>query len=76
MKIGDRGQVTIPKAIRDKFKLDKDTDVEFLVVDDRIVLQKRPQDLRFRKWKGRLKKNFSKQGYESVDDFIDDIRGR
>ena len=76
MKIGERGQVTIPKSIRDTFKLDKDTEVEFIVADDRIVLQKCPQNLRLRRWKGRLKKAFAKQGYKSVDAFIEDIRGK
>lgn len=32
MKVGERGQVTIPKAIREKFRLRPATEVEFEVV--------------------------------------------
>ncbi len=38
MKIGERGQVTIPKEIRDRFGLGPDTHVEFRVLNGSIVL--------------------------------------
>jgi AbrB family looped-hinge helix DNA binding protein len=76
MKIGERGQVTIPKDIRDRFGLKPDTDVEFRVVKGAIVLKKAPQKLNLRKWKGRCSDSFSKLGYSSVDKFVDDVRGR
>lgn len=76
MKIGERGQVTIPKEIRQKFGLGPDTDVEFRVVNGSIVLKKSPKKLDLRKWKGRCKESFAELGYSSVDKFIDDVRGR
>ena len=76
MKLGERGQVTIPKEIRDKFGLGPDTDVEFHVVDGSIVLRKSPKKLDLDKWKGRCKQSFEDLGYDSVDHFIDDVRGR
>ncbi len=76
MKVGERGQVTIPKDIRDRFGLSPETEVEFKVVRDSIVLKKAPRKLELTKWKGCGGKAFAKLGYASVDEFIDDIRGR
>ena len=76
MKIGDRGQVTIPKNIRDQFGLGPDTEVEFTVVNDSIILRKAPTRLNLAKWKGRCGASFVKLGYSSVDKFIEDVRGR
>jgi len=76
MKIGERGQVTIPKGIRDRFGLGPDTDIEFRVVNGSIVLKKAPKKLALQKWKGRCRESFSDLGYSSVDKFIDDVRGR
>jgi len=79
MKIGERGQVTIPKEIRDKFGLGPDTEVEFRVVKGSILLAKAPKKLDLQKWKGRCKDSFAELGYSgrrAVDRFIDDVRGR
>ena len=51
MKVGERGQVTIPKDIRDRFGLSPETEVEFKVVRDSIVLKKAPRKLELTKWK-------------------------
>jgi AbrB family looped-hinge helix DNA binding protein len=76
MKVGERGQVTIPKDIRERFGIGPDTDVEFRVVRGSIVLTKAPKRLDLEKWKGRCRDSFAKLGYSSVDKFIDDVRGR
>ena len=76
MKLGERGQVTIPKNIRKRFGLGPDTEVEFEVVQNAIVLRKKPKKLNLKKWKGFAKASFSELGYSSVDRFIEDIRGR
>ena len=76
MKIGERGQVTIPKEIREQFGLGPETEVEFRVVDGSIILKKAPKKLNLEKWKGRCSDSFAKLGYSSVDKFIEDIRGR
>jgi AbrB family looped-hinge helix DNA binding protein len=76
MKIGARGQVTIPKDIREQFGLGPQTEVEFRVVGGSIVLKKAPKKLNLENWKGRCADSFAKLGYSSVDNFIDDIRGR
>jgi AbrB family looped-hinge helix DNA binding protein len=76
MKIGERGQVTIPKEIRERFALSPATEVEFRVVKGSIVLKKAPKKLALRRWKGRCKDSFAQLGYSSVDTFLDDVRGR
>lgn len=76
MKIGERGQVTIPKEIREHFGLGPETEVEFLVVGSSIVLSKAPKKLNLAKWKGRCGGSFARLGYSAVDTFIDDVRGR
>ena len=76
MRIGERGQVTIPKEIRDQFGLGPETEVEFRVMRGNIVLKKAPRKLNLAKWKGRCGDAFAKLGYSSVDKFIDDVRGR
>lgn len=76
MKIGERGQVTIPKPLRERFGLGPKTEVEFCEVNEGIVLRKKPQKLSLRKWKGRCRANLAALGYQSVDAFLDDIRGR
>jgi AbrB family looped-hinge helix DNA binding protein len=76
MKIGDRGQVTIPKEIRERFGLAPRTEVEFQFVEGSIVLKKNPRRLPLRKWKGRCKESLTQLGYSSVDNFMDDVRGQ
>lgn len=76
MKIGERGQVTIPKELREKFGLKPETEVEFQVVNNSILLRKKPRRLALTRWKGRCKKSFEELGYKRVDDFIEDVRGR
>jgi AbrB family looped-hinge helix DNA binding protein len=75
MKVGERGQVTIPKDIREKFGIRPNAEVEFKVVDGSIVLRKASKQIGIAKWRGRCKDTFAKLGYSSVDKFVDDIRG-
>ena len=76
MKIGERGQVTIPKELRDRFGLRPETEVDFQIINGSIVLEKMPRKLNLAKWKGRCRKSLTHLGYDSGDDFIEDVRGR
>jgi AbrB family looped-hinge helix DNA binding protein len=76
MKVGERGQVTIPKEIRRRFGIGPDAEVEFQVVNGSITLKKAPRASALRRWKGKCGSNFSALGYSSVDKFMDDVRGR
>ena len=75
MRIGERGQVTIPKDIHEQFGLGPETEVEFQVVHGRILLKKAPKKLNLRKWKGYAKASFAALRYTSVEEYIDDVRG-
>lgn len=76
MKLGERGQVTIPKDIRDRFGLSKDSEVEFRVVRGVITLRKKPKKLALHKWEGYCAGSFADLGYKDVDDYIENVRGR
>jgi AbrB family looped-hinge helix DNA binding protein len=76
MKVGERGQVTIPKEIRDRLGIGPDTEVEFSVERGQILLQKRAATLPLREWKGHCATTFRKSGYRSVDEYIDEVRGK
>ncbi|HET7738190.1 MAG TPA: AbrB/MazE/SpoVT family DNA-binding domain-containing protein [Tepidiformaceae bacterium] len=41
MKVGAKGQVTIPQAYRERFGIDEDTEVEFEEHDGRLTLHVR-----------------------------------
>jgi len=76
VKMGERGQVTTPKDLREKFGLKPETEVEFKVVDNSILLRKKPGRLNLSRWKGRCGKSFKELGYARVDEFSEDVRGR
>ncbi|MBC8434550.1 MAG: AbrB/MazE/SpoVT family DNA-binding domain-containing protein [Desulfobacterales bacterium] len=41
MKVSERGQITIPKALRDRFGIYKNVEVEMLPTKEGILIQKR-----------------------------------
>ena len=73
MKISERGQITIPKEMRERFGLTPFTEVEFQIVKGELVLRKKlpAQKTRIRDWTG-----FLKGQPADIDQFIEDIRGR
>jgi AbrB family looped-hinge helix DNA binding protein len=76
MKMGERGQVTIPKKLRERFGLGPATEVEFEVKSDKLILKKIAKPIDIRKWIGKGNGGLKKMGYKNTDDFIRDIRGR
>jgi AbrB family looped-hinge helix DNA binding protein len=76
MKIGERGQVTIPKDLRSRFGLGPATEVEFSVQSDTLVLKKIGKPLRLKRWKGKCKGSLEKLGYRTIEEYIRDARGR
>ncbi len=79
-KVSERGQVVIPKPIRDSLKLDKNSSVEFEMKG--AVLTLRPKrDMRkfdeaIKKYKGSMREQLLADGYSSVDELMKDLRGR
>lgn len=68
--ISEKGQITIPKRIRDKFGLHPGTEIEFSAEEETIVLTKILSHDPLTNWRGRGKL----QGFKSVDDYIKAIR--
>jgi AbrB family looped-hinge helix DNA binding protein len=79
-KLGERGQVVIPKKIRDDLGLNKNSEIEFELKGTVVTLRPKRDvsnlDLAIKKYGGSLRKRFLASGYKSVDEYIDEIRGR
>jgi AbrB family looped-hinge helix DNA binding protein len=71
MRISERGQITIPKKLRDSFGMNHNVEVEITPTTDGLLIQKRtaakhPVD----QVSGILKDSFD------IDEYIEEIRGR
>jgi antitoxin PrlF len=69
--VSEKGQVTIPKPIRDRLGLKAGTIVEFHAENGRLVGVKSVAQDVFRKWRGRGRL----PGKLSVDDYLRASRG-
>lgn len=70
--VAERGQITLPKAVRDALGLTKGTKLKVELIDGRIVLRKDVDDALSR-LRGRFK---LAEGFKSTDDAMRAIRGR
>ena len=71
MKIGERGQVTIPKKIREKYGLMPHIEVEFVPEDVGVLIKKKSvHSSPVEQVYGILKKK------AHTDDYIEAVRGR
>ena len=70
MRISQRGQITIPKRLRDRFGMTKDVEVEITPTEDGLLIQKRTAgEHPVERVSGIL------DGAIDVDRYVDDIRG-
>lgn len=77
MKIGARGQVTIPKSLRDRFGLFPDMEVEFIDERGRLVLKKiEPGVDPVEAVAGSSKGTLQKLGFENTEAYLEALRGR
>jgi AbrB family looped-hinge helix DNA binding protein len=53
-RVSSKGQIAIPKRLREKFGLAQGTDLQLRIEGDEIILRKIPSDA-WRKWEGRFK---------------------
>ncbi|MCA1755709.1 MAG: AbrB/MazE/SpoVT family DNA-binding domain-containing protein [Spirochaeta sp.] len=68
-KVGERGQVTIPKALRDRYGIQPGMELEFCESADGIVLRKQDLGRTLERLKGTVK-----IGDLSTDEFLAGIR--
>ena len=71
MRISERGQITIPKRLRDRFGMNKDVEVEITPTEQGLLIQKRAAAQHpVERVSGIL------DGLGDVDQYIEEIRGR
>lgn len=71
-KMSSKGQLTVPKAVREYFDLKPGDSVVFTRHEDGVLMQRYVSESPFAKWRGYLK---DLKG-EDVDRLIDEMRGR
>lgn len=80
MKMTERGQITIPKAIREQCGFAPNTEVEVSVKGGMVVVEPKRDmkdfDSGIKKWRGFLRKEMLAEGYTSTAALMKDIRGR
>ena len=69
--VAERGQITLPKAVRDALGLVKGTKLKVELIDGRIILRKDVGDAL-----SRLRGRFKLDGFASTDEAMRAIRGR
>ncbi len=70
--VAERGQITLPKAVRDALGLTKGSKLTVELIDGRIILRKDVGDA-LSKLRGRFK---LAEGFQSTDEAMRAIRGR
>ena len=71
MHISERGQITIPKRLRDRFGLNHNVEVEITPIEEGLLIQKRSSASHpVERVYGIL------SGNTNTDDYIEEIRGR
>jgi AbrB family looped-hinge helix DNA binding protein len=69
--VAERGQITLPKAVRDALGLTKGTLLKVELDGSRIILRKSVDDAI-----SRARGKFELDGFDSVDDALRTLRGR
>ncbi|MDA2934877.1 AbrB/MazE/SpoVT family DNA-binding domain-containing protein [Acidobacteria bacterium AH-259-D05] len=69
--ISTKGQITVPKALREKLGLRPGTRLEFHVEEGKLVAQKVLEKDPFQNWVGRAKSRFR----ETTDEMVNEMRG-
>ena len=69
--VAERGQITLPKAVRDALGLTKGSKLKIELIEGRIVLRKDVNDAL-----SRLRGKYKLDGFASTDEAMRAIRGR
>ena len=76
MRISKRGQITIPKHLRERYGMAPNVEVEIIPTEQGLLIQKWPAaEHPVDRISGFLDRNALGEGV-SVDDYIEEIRGR
>ena len=80
MKMTERGQITIPKTIREKCGFNAQTQIE-VSLRNGVVIVERKRDMKkfdeaLNKWQGSGAKRMKALGFSSTDDMVEALRGR
>lgn len=72
MRITSKGQITVPKKLRDRFGITKDTEIEFQEQRGKLVLVKKQPEAAVRTLRNKVERlPFGK----NVDDYVGITRG-
>jgi AbrB family looped-hinge helix DNA binding protein len=70
--VSERGQITLPKAIRTKLGIRPGTIIEFELVQGKIIGTKKEPEDALRTWRG---KGRLPEGISDVDTYLNEVRG-
>lgn len=70
--VTSKGQVTLPKGIRDALGIEPGSEVEFELDEGKVILRKRVPSEVFQRWEGYLRGQLPAR---SVDEMIELLRG-
>lgn len=70
--VTSKGQITLPKVIREALGLTPGSDVEFVLEPGQVILRRRIAPEVFQRWRGYLR---GKLPADSVDEFVEMLRG-
>lgn len=68
-RVTSKGQVTIPKKIRDELGIRPGDEIEFVQTDEGYQIRKEPEENPFEKWRGASETN------KSVEERMAELRG-
>jgi AbrB family looped-hinge helix DNA binding protein len=69
-KVTEKGQVTIPKELRERLGIRPGDEVSFEETADGVVIRKEVSESRFERWRGIAETD------ESVSERMEELRGR
>jgi AbrB family looped-hinge helix DNA binding protein len=72
MKVSERGQITIPKRLRDRFGFTKDVEVELVATKEGVLIQKRSRS----KHPVDQVIGILNRPSDDTDSYIEEVRGR
>ncbi len=72
MRISERGQITIPKYLRDRFGMNRDVEVEITPTDGGLLIRKRAAELHP---VDRVAGILDSADFD-IDEYLEEVRGR